>query len=172
MNASIRAARVPRHGEEKPFGCRIPGAVMSRLPSFPEVSPLPAARTGHITFGALNQFAKVNEDLLRCWAALLHRVPESRLLMSCSGRHGASERTCRRFRSRYRTGAAAANRPLPVGGIRAPAGRDRSRPGYLPVQWHDHDLPFPVDGRACRHALRCGKRLPGGRQPAASDWSP
>jgi predicted O-linked N-acetylglucosamine transferase (SPINDLY family) len=50
---------------------------------FPPVGPLPAARSGEVTFGSLNQFGKINEALLRCWAQLMEAVPSSRLLMVC-----------------------------------------------------------------------------------------
>jgi predicted O-linked N-acetylglucosamine transferase (SPINDLY family) len=50
---------------------------------FPSVAPMPAARNGFVTFGSLNQFSKLNENLLVCWARLLGRVAESHLLMSC-----------------------------------------------------------------------------------------
>ena len=53
--------------------------------SSPEVGPLPAARNGFITFGSLNSLAKVNARVLRTWAALLARVPNSRLVIHVPG---------------------------------------------------------------------------------------
>ncbi|HTU61994.1 MAG TPA: tetratricopeptide repeat protein, partial [Polyangiales bacterium] len=62
-----------------------------RLPSFwcydpltdePEVSALPALTHGRITFGSLNHFRKVNDEVLRVWAKVLSAVPQSRLLLS------------------------------------------------------------------------------------------
>jgi len=53
------------------------------IAEFPPASPLPAAQTGMATFGSLNQFGKLNEDLFRSWAALLGMLPGSRLLMIC-----------------------------------------------------------------------------------------
>jgi predicted O-linked N-acetylglucosamine transferase (SPINDLY family) len=50
---------------------------------FPLVGPLPAAHNGYVTFGSLNQFRKIHEGLLRCWASLLKMRPQSRLLMIC-----------------------------------------------------------------------------------------
>jgi len=55
------------------------------IAKFPSVSPLPAAQTGIVTFGSFNQFGKLNERLLRCWARLLAAVPASRLVMLCPG---------------------------------------------------------------------------------------
>jgi len=48
---------------------------------FPPVGRLPAADAGTVTFGSVNQFRKVHEGLLGCWARLLQTVPRSRLLI-------------------------------------------------------------------------------------------
>ena len=45
------------------------------------VGPLPADGNGYITFGSLNNFAKVNSKTLALWAQVLHAVPGSRLLL-------------------------------------------------------------------------------------------
>lgn len=47
----------------------------------PAVSPLPALQKGLITFGCLNNFCKVNHDVLDLWARVLHRSPRSKLLL-------------------------------------------------------------------------------------------
>lgn len=53
-----------------------------------EINGLPAKQNGHITFGSLNNFCKVNEPLLRLWARLLEKVQDSRLvLLSHAGSH-------------------------------------------------------------------------------------
>jgi len=49
-------------------------------PDVPEVSPGPSAAEP-ITFGSFNNFTKVTDEMLRVWAALLDRVPRSRLLL-------------------------------------------------------------------------------------------
>jgi protein O-GlcNAc transferase len=51
------------------------------LTNGPEVSPLPALAKKQITFGCLNHFRKVNDDVLAVWAKVLGAVPESRLLL-------------------------------------------------------------------------------------------
>jgi len=50
-------------------------------PPSPPVNPLPALQNNHIVFGSFNSFTKVNEALLKIWAAILHRVPGSRLVL-------------------------------------------------------------------------------------------
>ena len=62
------------------------------LHPFPPVSPLPAAQSGTVTFGSLNQFGKLHEGILGYWARLLAMVPASRLLMLCP-QGSARERT-------------------------------------------------------------------------------
>lgn len=47
----------------------------------PPVAPLPAARTGRITFGSFNKLAKLGRGTLALWARVLHAVPDSRLLL-------------------------------------------------------------------------------------------
>ncbi|MGA2442601.1 MAG: hypothetical protein ABSH08_16730, partial [Tepidisphaeraceae bacterium] len=47
------------------------------------VNSLPAQTDGHVTFGCLNKFCKVNEQVLRLWAQILKTVDRSRLMMLC-----------------------------------------------------------------------------------------
>jgi predicted O-linked N-acetylglucosamine transferase (SPINDLY family) len=52
------------------------------------INPLPADSAGHITFGNLNNFKKVNEGVLTLWARTLQKVPNSRILMlAAEGSH-------------------------------------------------------------------------------------
>jgi predicted O-linked N-acetylglucosamine transferase (SPINDLY family) len=46
-----------------------------------EPGPLPARSSGYVTFGCLNSFAKVNDEVLGLWGRVLEAVPDSRLLM-------------------------------------------------------------------------------------------
>ncbi|MHB9119856.1 MAG: tetratricopeptide repeat protein, partial [Burkholderiales bacterium] len=50
-------------------------------PDTPEAAPLPALQNGYVTFGSFNNFNKVNRHSIELWAALLHVVQNSRLLM-------------------------------------------------------------------------------------------
>jgi predicted O-linked N-acetylglucosamine transferase (SPINDLY family) len=47
----------------------------------PDPSPPPAATMGHVTFGCLNNFAKVSPPALDLWAQILQEVPRSRLIV-------------------------------------------------------------------------------------------
>ncbi len=47
----------------------------------PDVAVPPFERNGHVTFGSFNSLSKVNEELLRDWAEILGRVPNSRFLL-------------------------------------------------------------------------------------------
>jgi protein O-GlcNAc transferase len=50
-------------------------------PQSPPVSPLPALETGHINLGSFNNATKINEGVIACWAAILHAVPQARLIL-------------------------------------------------------------------------------------------
>jgi predicted O-linked N-acetylglucosamine transferase (SPINDLY family) len=55
------------------------------------VSELPAEKNGFVTFGCLNNFCKVNPQVLSLWAKVLGKVPGSRLtLLSPAGGHRAA----------------------------------------------------------------------------------
>jgi predicted O-linked N-acetylglucosamine transferase (SPINDLY family) len=47
------------------------------------VNPLPAQASGHVTFGCLNNFCKVNEPVLRLWGQVLKTVPRSQFMLLC-----------------------------------------------------------------------------------------
>lgn len=50
-------------------------------PESPDIGPLPALSTGHITFGSFNNFAKVCPEVIELWAKILMAVPGSCLIM-------------------------------------------------------------------------------------------
>jgi predicted O-linked N-acetylglucosamine transferase (SPINDLY family) len=58
----------------------------------PEVAPLPADSRGQITFGCLNNLAKLNEKVLALWGEVLHAVPNSRLLLQAAALDDAPNR--------------------------------------------------------------------------------
>jgi protein O-GlcNAc transferase len=51
----------------------------------PAAGPLPALAAGHVTFGSFNNPAKFSPSTLDAWAAVLRRVPASRLLLNYAG---------------------------------------------------------------------------------------
>jgi predicted O-linked N-acetylglucosamine transferase (SPINDLY family) len=51
------------------------------LSNEPPVNALPALESGHITFGCLNNYCKVNQECLALWASVLREVQPSRLLL-------------------------------------------------------------------------------------------
>ena len=104
----------------------------------PEVAPLPAQRSGTVTFGCLNNLVKLNDRVLALWARILAAVPGSRLLLQASA---LSDPLLQRdFRAR-------------AGALGIPSDRLELR-RFVPVDeaartYHDVDValdPFPFCG--------------------------
>ena len=62
---------------------------MDRIPiaylppeGLPEVAPLPALRKGHVTFGHFGRTVRINDEVVRVWAAILEALPGSRLMLN------------------------------------------------------------------------------------------
>jgi predicted O-linked N-acetylglucosamine transferase (SPINDLY family) len=62
---------------------RLPGVFCTYVPPMnaPEIAPPPAGKKGHITFGSLQNLAKLNRSVLDLWCRLLNAVPTARLLI-------------------------------------------------------------------------------------------
>ncbi|HET9404729.1 MAG TPA: tetratricopeptide repeat protein, partial [Burkholderiales bacterium] len=51
----------------------------------PEPGEPPSLRTGRVTFGSFNNLAKVTASMVEIWAQLLHRMPNTKLLIKAFG---------------------------------------------------------------------------------------
>lgn len=74
----------------------------------PKQTSLPAITNGYVTFGCLNNPAKLNDQLLEQWALLLHNTPGSRLLLR--GAQFGEEDFCDEMRQRFSTFGIGADR--------------------------------------------------------------
>jgi predicted O-linked N-acetylglucosamine transferase (SPINDLY family) len=63
---------------------RSPGlAFAPTVPPLPPASPLPALRSGYITFGCFQSPVKITNEALRTWGQVMQAVPGSRLRLVC-----------------------------------------------------------------------------------------
>lgn len=69
-------------------------SVYDPLEPAPPVRPGPGAETGHLVFGSFNNLAKINRDVIACWAQLLQQVPASRLLLKDYAFDSQASREC------------------------------------------------------------------------------
>ncbi len=67
---------------ETPWRLDGPGLVYRPAEGMGEVNPLPAAQTGHITFGSLTRAVRINHHTVRVWSEMLKQVPGSRLVIN------------------------------------------------------------------------------------------
>jgi protein O-GlcNAc transferase len=56
--------------------------------SLPEPGALPAIANCHVTFGSFNRLAKIQDPVLRSWAAILRALPDARLVIKGDLRDG------------------------------------------------------------------------------------
>ncbi len=109
----------------------------------PEVRPEPPARqSGQVTFGCLNNPAKVSDEVLAVWSRVLAAVPGSRLLL----RTGAGRSAEERIRELLTANGIAPER-LGFAGQTATRfaylellPRRGHRPGSVSLQWRDHHV--------------------------------
>ncbi len=101
------------------------------------VRPSPAAARGFITFGSVNNLAKIGEGVIDLWAAILRSVPDSRLLLEAPGFETGSMRE--HFETRFAARGIASNRLRLI----------ERTPAQQYVIYHDIDIaldPFPANG--------------------------
>jgi protein O-GlcNAc transferase len=62
---------------------RLPDNFLCYLPDkeSPDIGPLPALSSGHITFGSFNNYVKVTPEVITLWSRILRMVGDSRLIM-------------------------------------------------------------------------------------------
>jgi predicted O-linked N-acetylglucosamine transferase (SPINDLY family) len=84
---------------EKPL--RLPGCYLCYTAPKQAVasSPPPMLRQGHVTFGCFNNLAKINDEVLSAWAAILTRLPDARLLLKTAVLREAA--TAQELRARF-----------------------------------------------------------------------
>ncbi|TAK91702.1 MAG: tetratricopeptide repeat protein [Burkholderiaceae bacterium] len=62
---------------------RLPALIAYRpADNMGDPGPLPAARNGHITFGALTRSVRINHRVVAAWSEILKRMPTARLLIN------------------------------------------------------------------------------------------
>jgi predicted O-linked N-acetylglucosamine transferase (SPINDLY family) len=66
-------------------------------PDSPPVTLLPATASGHITFGAFNNPAKITPEAIATWSQILSSVPESRLLLLVADSEGRNDYALEQF---------------------------------------------------------------------------
>jgi len=133
------------HGVEWPL--RIEGGFCCYRPpdAAPEVAPLPALATGHVTFGSLTNTIKVNDRVVALWAEVLGAVPNSRLLLRRAAFESAAVRE--RITNAFAAAGVAPER------VDCLTGADTDQAGYL-ATYHRIDLgldTFPYAG----HTTTC-----------------
>ncbi|RQW80919.1 MAG: tetratricopeptide repeat protein [Geobacter sp.] len=71
----------PEQYTERPY--RLPDAHLCFTPPSLDIAvkPPPALANGYVTFGNFNALAKMTDNVVACWADILHAVPDSRLLL-------------------------------------------------------------------------------------------
>ncbi|HEY2411817.1 MAG TPA: tetratricopeptide repeat protein [Pirellulaceae bacterium] len=90
MNCLLADRFHVREGEDKWYRERIlrmPNSYACYGPpqAAPEVGPLPALVSGHVTFGSFNNPPKYSATIREAWAEILNRVPRARLLLKFRG---------------------------------------------------------------------------------------
>ncbi len=105
MDAFLADEELAPAGAEQYFSeplIRLPRIPISYTPpaGMPPVSPLPALKRGHVTFGHFGRVVRINEQVVAVWARILGAVPRSRLVLNTVA--FMDEEVCRRYRATVR----------------------------------------------------------------------
>lgn len=78
---------------------RLPDSLCCYRPAndMPEVTALPALKSGNLTFGSFNNSNKIDDRTLALWATLLQRLPTARLILLAVPEGGIRQRLTRNF---------------------------------------------------------------------------
>lgn len=101
------------------------------------VNDTPAMTNGYVTFGTLNNVAKINSEVVSVWSEILKAAPSAKLLVESPGLH--QREFAREFRSRFSDLGVEADRLLLFN-------RD---PAFQYLRYHQVDIaldPFPYGG--------------------------
>jgi protein O-GlcNAc transferase len=77
---------------EQPWRLSTPGYAFRPSEGMGQVSALPAAERGFVTFGTLTRAVRINHRTIRVWAQILERVPGSRLVVDSKSYQDAGMR--------------------------------------------------------------------------------
>ncbi len=103
---------------EEPWRLPFPSVAYQPRPDMPAVSELPAKRNGYITFGTLTRSIRLNYKVVRAWAEILKRVPNSKLMLNSAPFEDAG--LCEHFVAEF---------------ARNGIGRERLEMGYSSPPW-------------------------------------
>lgn len=125
----------------------------------PDVTPLPALSTGHVTFGCFQNFTKVHDEVLRLWAQVVAQVPNASLRLQC--RQFADPASCAAARLRLEAFGLASNASLCP-----PASRSEYLRAHAEVDMILDSFPYPGGTTTCEALWMgvptltlCGDRL-------------
>ncbi len=105
----------------------------------PDVTPLPAGKSGRVTFGSFNNLRKITPDVIKLWGEILRRAPTAGLLLKA--RSFADQATKARFIDAFEKHGINGERLVLRGSVTSP---DEHLRAYA-----DMDIaldPFPYNG--------------------------
>ena len=63
-------------------------------------NPAPLMRNGYITFGSFNNPAKISKNVINCWAEILKKIKNSKLILKCSNEKKKLDRIEKLFKKK------------------------------------------------------------------------